>query len=365
MDTLSALEMLPLELLDRVFVGSANPELALLSHRLHAQLSQQQHLQPAMVKSMLASNDPTIQSNLLSRRFFTPELFDQAAKGLLAEADLIFTSQANGFFHSLLFCITRHIEKPLVCPRFRFASGVRLCARVLCGTETEILDPLLAQSKGLRRIRILSRLIFGGVDLKQVHSTQTADATLLQSAAMRGLQQALDRPCATTVFLLTFGWDEDRVGTAVPSLDMIKSVVMGTTSSSDLAGYMLAAHIPAHFNPHRLENHPIYIDKEFRKWIDNRIETDEKNREAQALARKSGLPYFHSLYLWKGQWVDYCLGEPKRNYPYRSFVRKRRPADEPKPAVQNFYSLVESEWKREEAIPALAENSINMAQLAR
>ncbi|KAI9662070.1 MAG: hypothetical protein M1829_006209 [Trizodia sp. TS-e1964] len=122
---MSALERLPMEILEPIFLQSMNCDLPLVSKRLLAALSKTS-IQLNMVITILVSKNTPAQSALLRRRFFDFPIYEEAAK-YIYKNNLATWPGDEQPPHPWLHCCTN----PFKCRPPLLEKDVELCERML------------------------------------------------------------------------------------------------------------------------------------------------------------------------------------------------------------------------------------------
>ncbi|KAI9681002.1 MAG: hypothetical protein M1829_001082 [Trizodia sp. TS-e1964] len=235
---LSHFELLPLETLEQVFILSYNCDLPLPSRHLKAQLPPD-NLKFRLALSMLASDDPNIQNDLLSRRFVDLNLCVPASEYIIPRRPI-----ADKTFRSIC--------KLSSSSYFSFAPGVRLCKRLLHNLHTDG-EPLPGPETG------------AFWELKRV-----------QKEALSGLEEALRAKNEDAVKSIHHG--------TLPQSDEILRIAIAEMDCVELRNVLrlfIARKSPV-------------TDPVPENWVSKRIEADEEER----VAWESRDPI--NRYAWKG-----------------------------------------------------------------
>ncbi|KAI9677293.1 MAG: hypothetical protein M1829_002635 [Trizodia sp. TS-e1964] len=299
----SPLEALPLELLEKIFISSHNCELPFVSQSLLSLLSSPR-LPRLMAHSMLSSNIAAVQSDLLTRRFLTLELFDALTPAITLPCTHISHVCSSGFarYHIMHRSPDAAAADP---PHFVFASGTRLCPRLLCGKR-----PGMSTAEYLAtftpRIMLLERLIAGGADIVEIRTEP------LYAAAMSAVQHSLDAKLPDLVELFVSRYTGPQ---CTPPVEILRDALMSPKHDFSTLGRLLWSVAKLG----RTRDHAVFTDAPLRKWVAARVREDRRWRRVEK-AREEGKGL---LLLWKGEWLDSILYRGADYSPYAIYLWNR------------------------------------------
>ncbi|KAI9677295.1 MAG: hypothetical protein M1829_002637 [Trizodia sp. TS-e1964] len=296
----SALEGLPLELLEKIFIGSENCDLPLCSRSLQHLLSAPR-LIPLMARAILSSDNGAAQSKLLSRRLFTPALFDSITLEITPPCtDSPYLCSNNFRFWAF--------PSPPSPPHFVFAKGARICPRLLCGKRADMSLAQYRASAGAS-LKLLVRLLAGGVECNLA-------AGPLHTAAIQALQDALDArlPNVVAAFTNERGFPRCNVPAGV-----LKAALMSPKHNFHTLGHLIRC---VTFTRFRLrEEHAVVHDAELRAWVAKRVRDD---RWARRVGMREGRAGTALQMRWKGDWLEGILYRNEQNLNYLRFAVIRK-----------------------------------------
>ncbi|KAI9662071.1 MAG: hypothetical protein M1829_006210 [Trizodia sp. TS-e1964] len=168
---MSALEQLPVEILEPLFLGSMNCDLPLVSKRLLAALSNPSLHLDTVITILVSKNTPA-QSALLHRRFFSSPLFEKASSRILQ--------------NTLALCPSNSQEPD---PRFHGARCTSQCSPPVFENDVQICERMLKNPS----------LFFSWTDrfcayrIYPMFSAQWLPQTLLDASIRATAQQELHR----------------------------------------------------------------------------------------------------------------------------------------------------------------------------
>ncbi|KAI9682659.1 MAG: hypothetical protein M1829_006646 [Trizodia sp. TS-e1964] len=262
---LSAIERLPIELLEDILIKSANCDLAILSTKLVSALSRPA-LKRQVAFSMLISDDPAIQSDLLRRRFVDLELFSSLIIELRRpKTAALYNKHSNHPAAQSNYVLGRE---------FKLRAGCELPTRLFFPLENDPMVPV-GLRQITRKIAFIIRLLKEGVSLRETRATVWTETEGFRrgksfEAGQKGLHMAVESEDLEAVRVLT-GIDRHfhaRNPKLVisPTIETLKlAIIERNCDSVDVVQALLTAW---NYTPQET------ADKEISKWCESRRQID-------------------------------------------------------------------------------------------
>ncbi|KAI9668316.1 MAG: hypothetical protein M1829_005520 [Trizodia sp. TS-e1964] len=293
----SLIERLPMEVLQAVFVSSANPNLPLASSTLMAMLPPNKLVKQQLACSMLGSRSYWAKATLITRRFCTPKILAGAIRSLKKSPCILDNNDE---------CTRGRERHPHnTCPlhvRFDVKLHLRFFTRII-GFSGPGPDETPWQVEFLRLL-----LRWFVVDVKPLMESRdwpsigdSVQAKVLRAAAQASLHEIVVARNFDAAWYFTGQMQQVDADTALssriiiikPSLDTVRHVVVEMNCEHP-------EFVTAVFNAVWFWSRNDWEDEAVEKWIEDRKYADDLAREFDSNAR-------HASYL--GEWVEFLWSE--------------------------------------------------------